>query len=474
MKKQFLIAVTLGVFVLANSVAYALPSMNSRNNNTFYEQDIVSELEIIDIEEDNESAFITAENGIRIHIPDDLPIIFDRERTIDELRVTGDTFYNGKILNRPGLSFEDADKTLLINVLEDFEIGDTASIAKIYLRGFHSKTKSDKYLEFIYDPVADSVQDTKYITIYEKLATDITLPREPSDIVITQVSASSVELTWTDPTDLDLDVIKIYRELNDESASIIPYETLDAGVEILVDTDLELGDIIKYSLVAVDSNGNFIMDPEKHEYAVADETADETADDTTAEPEPTPEETTTFSDTSTHWAKDEITAMAEKEIVEGNEDGSFDPNGTINRAEAAAMIYRLLGLGEPAAPSVATFTDVAVAAWYAGYVAELFEMELLDGKTATTYVPGEEMNRAEFLQMAMNMYYYLTDTEMTATEATTDFTDLDAGEWYALVITDAYELELVSGKTATTYGPTDPISRGEAATMLFNMFYDMI
>jgi hypothetical protein len=305
----------------------------------------------------------------------------------------------------------------------------------------------------------------------------------------------NVVLTWTDPTDSDLNTVSILRAKGFMPISASGYKTVNAGVETYTDTDVEAGETVKYILRGDDLKGNLgtvtvemsLVIEEGTTAEVEDvveegggtegegEADDDTDDDTAAEGEGEGEpEAVEFSDTAGHWAEDETIAMAEKGIIEGNEDGSFDPDGTINRAEAAAMIYRLLGLGEPSAPSSSVFTDVVLTEWYAGYVTELYDMELVGGKTSTTYVPGEEMNRAEFLQMAMNMYYYLTDTEMEATVVTTQFTDVDADAWYALVITDAYEMELVDGKTATTYGPTDPISRGEAATMLFNMFYDMI
>ena len=63
---------------------------------------------------------------------------------------------------------------------------------------------------------------------------------------------------------------------------------------------------------------------------------------------------------------------------------------------------------------------------------------------------------------------------MVATEVTTAFTDVSASSWYALVVTEAYEKEFVGGKTATTFAPGDPISRAEAAKILYNMFYAML
>jgi N-acetylmuramoyl-L-alanine amidase len=51
-----------------------------------------------------------------------------------------------------------------------------------------------------------------------------------------------------------------------------------------------------------------------------------------------------FTDIENHWAKDTINLLAEKGIIAGRGDGTFDPDGTITRAEVAVMIARAMGL----------------------------------------------------------------------------------------------------------------------------------
>lgn len=43
----------------------------------------------------------------------------------------------------------------------------------------------------------------------------------------------------------------------------------------------------------------------------------------------------------THWAYQAIEALAEMGIINGYEDGSFQPNNPVTRAEVAAIISRL-------------------------------------------------------------------------------------------------------------------------------------
>ena len=225
-----------------------------------------------------------------------------------------------------------------------------------------------------------------------------------------------------------------------------------------------------------------------------DTTADDTtADDTTADDTTTDEdlyeevvvvteagETITLSDVGGHWAEDEVQAMVEQEIVTGNPDGSFKPSGQLNRAEAAALLYRVLGLGDPEAPSTAPFTDVLLDAWYAGYVSGLKALGLVNGNPDGTYEPGESINRAEFLTLAMNVYYYVSDEDtQAAIDALKEGDTTDAYEdlvdaWYTEVVTAATELGFVSGSVCgdgMCFNAENEITRAEATVVLYNMFY---
>ena len=60
--------------------------------------------------------------------------------------------------------------------------------------------------------------------------------------------------------------------------------------------------------------------------------------------EPIPEEVDeVFKDTKEHWAREYIDFVAEKGLMKGYEDGSFQPNKPISRAEVATIIARLEG-----------------------------------------------------------------------------------------------------------------------------------
>ncbi len=83
----------------------------------------------------------------------------------------------------------------------------------------------------------------------------------------------------------------------------------------------------------------------------------------------------TFSDISGHWAESAIRAAAAQGWVKGMSDGTFRPDASITRAEAMAMLCRMLGCVPASAAELPedmpVFTDNAdTGAWYYLYVQE--------------------------------------------------------------------------------------------------------
>ncbi|WP_212961275.1 S-layer homology domain-containing protein [Cohnella xylanilytica] len=76
-----------------------------------------------------------------------------------------------------------------------------------------------------------------------------------------------------------------------------------------------------------------------------------------------------FPDAAGIWAETSIRKTSAAGIVKGYEDGTFRPNGNLTRAEAVAMLDRLLGRGSLAgAPR--KWTDVPATYWAYGYIQE--------------------------------------------------------------------------------------------------------
>lgn len=311
----------------------------------------------------------------------------------------------------------------------------------------------------------------------------------PTGITVTDAEdGSGVVITWTDPDD-DTTAIEILRGISPLPVDGEPIVEIPLGLQTYTDTDVEDGDILTYQLRAISgtTTGDLTEEVTFTVGSSNDTTDDTTTDDTTTDEETTGEEDTaaedeetpvTLTDIEGHWAEVEIEAMTESGVVEGNPDGSFDPDGNLNRAEAAALLWRVLGVENLTEVSEDPFTDVSSSEWYAAYISELKNLSIVEGNPDGTYEPSEEINRAEFLQLAMNAYEYLNGADTMEPDAVTDvYSDLDAAAWYANVVTVATELSFVSGSACdeeTCFNASNSITRAEATVILYRMFSDSL
>ena len=84
----------------------------------------------------------------------------------------------------------------------------------------------------------------------------------------------------------------------------------------------------------------------------------------------------------------------EKDITNGTSDTEFSPTKDCNRAQVVTFLWRAEGSTEPASQEN-PFSDVDFAAYYGKAVLWAVENGITNGKTATTFNPTENCNRAQ-------------------------------------------------------------------------------
>ena len=149
--------------------------------------------------------------------------------------------------------------------------------------------------------------------------------------------------------------------------------------------------------------------------------------------------------------------------IKGYPDGTVKPNGCLTRAEAAAMLYRVIKPSEFKAGATTKFTDIQ-GHWAEKEITALASKGIINGVSPTSFDPDATILRRDLFTMIGRMF---------VREATTDgmigniFVDLGEG-YYAPFIDLLYNLGLVKGDAnANTVRPNDKITRAETAA-LFN------
>ena len=108
-------------------------------------------------------------------------------------------------------------------------------------------------------------------------------------------------------------------------------------------------------------------------------------------------------------------------VFKGYEDGSFQPQGNITRAEVAAIVYRVYtaDVKDAKASMYATynkFSDMTGAGWAAGYIGYCANAALVKGYPNGTFQPSGKVTGYEVLAMILRAIGYDQNNEFTGAD----------------------------------------------------------
>ncbi len=137
-----------------------------------------------------------------------------------------------------------------------------------------------------------------------------------------------------------------------------------------------------------------------------------------------------------------------------------------NVKKFGAMILALVLAFSLAVPAFAAvedtgFSDVDANAWYAEAVIYCREHDLMAGTGNDQFAPESDLTRA---QLATVLYRIEETPAVTGTDA---FTDTPDGAWYGDAVLWASQQELIGGYGGGLFGPNDPVTREQMATIFW-------
>lgn len=170
-------------------------------------------------------------------------------------------------------------------------------------------------------------------------------------------------------------------------------------------------------------------------------------------------EASNFSDLApSQYFYEDVLNLQERGIINGFSDGTFKPNASLTRGQAAKMIAGVLKLDTTNVVNP-DFTDIDPAHQYYGVIAALKQAGIIDGYTDGTFKPGETVQRnhvAKILANALQLKAKNVDA--------LPFTDINAS--YKEVIAALYENNVTTGKTETTFDGKAFVTRGQMAAFI--------
>ena len=165
-----------------------------------------------------------------------------------------------------------------------------------------------------------------------------------------------------------------------------------------------------------------------------------------------------FRDTAGHWAEKTLTEWQDKGLIDGYGDGSFQPDGTMTRAEFAKLVNRTLGF---TAESAISFSDVTERDWFYAEVARAVAAGYAQG-SGGMFRPNQAVTRAEAAAMLARALDLAANEERA--NAFTDAASIPA--WAKGSVGAAAEAGCMTGYPDGTFGASGSITRAEAVVTL--------
>ena len=171
------------------------------------------------------------------------------------------------------------------------------------------------------------------------------------------------------------------------------------------------------------------------------------------------------------WYEEAVRYAYFHNIMEGTSATTFVPNKSLTRAEAVQVLYNLEG--KPTVSGNATFPDL-VYEWYKPAIAWAEQTGVVDGYEDGTFRPDEPVTRMEFAQMLYNYAQY-KDYDLTAKGDLSTFPDGNQlQEWARPAMTWANGNALINGHDDGTLEPGGTTTRAQAASILMRFDQNVV
>ncbi|MCC8097407.1 MAG: S-layer homology domain-containing protein [Eubacterium sp.] len=204
------------------------------------------------------------------------------------------------------------------------------------------------------------------------------------------------------------------------------------------------------------------------------DSSDTSADDTASEAESSETADSTSAEYAfpdleeTPWAAEAVNYLASLKIVNGYNDGTFLPKNNVTRADFIIMLLNTLGVSGEAEGS---FTDVREDKYYANYVCLAKDLGIAKGYSDGSFAPEDYITRQDMMVLTARAYEAVTGKTISSsnTEALADFSDTDEISSYAEEsIIGMVEAGIINGSNGNI-SPLANTTRAETAVIMYNV-----
>ncbi|WP_440119217.1 fibronectin type III domain-containing protein [Paenibacillus sp. QZ-Y1] len=173
-----------------------------------------------------------------------------------------------------------------------------------------------------------------------------------------------------------------------------------------------------------------------------------------------------FIDIGRTFNKDQITWLAEQNIIQGVSETHFEPRRPITRAEFTALIVRLMGV-DTSAQYQHAFQDVAAEDWFAHEIEAAISHDMVHGMGNGKFAPHALVTREQASKIIANVIRKIRPEPATSQRAFTD--QMDVSNWAKEEVEELAGMYMLNGYEDGSFRPIQHLSRSEAAALIFRL-----
>jgi hypothetical protein len=159
-----------------------------------------------------------------------------------------------------------------------------------------------------------------------------------------------------------------------------------------------------------------------------------------------------------------VSCLVTNYIVSGYPDGTFRPNASMTRGQAAKIVANVAGFSDKIPAARQTFSDVPQTNSFWEYIELAAAHGVLTGYPDGTFRPNQLVSRGQFAKIAANAAGY---HEPVTTQT---FSDVSPEQPFYLYVERMAQRGLISGYPDGTFRPGHEVTRGQAAKIVGNAF----
>ena len=175
--------------------------------------------------------------------------------------------------------------------------------------------------------------------------------------------------------------------------------------------------------------------------------------------------TETFCDLNTvSWAKEAICYLADKNVLNGRENGLFYPDDLVTREEFVKMITLALHILDDSAET--GFTDVECGRWSYPYIASGVAAAIINGVSEQKFAPEAFITRQDMAVIVFRAAQCMK-LELSGTAAFSDENEIS--DYAKNAVSHLAGTGIVNGVGNGLFAPKDAVTRAQAAKIIYEL-----